>query len=416
MNNNNHNKLRGDERLLKQVEDRLERGKQSDDSLLNVLANTIPQADKTFQDDLEARLIAQLQVQLPLQPQPQSIEIKETEMYVMTSKAPVRNSSFSFLTWAAAVLLVVVLGGYGLGRYQQSQTEIPTFAAQIPTEQITHTIVIATQNIRPGETITGNMIGVITLSDADLAKLQSSQPQQIFYADPATVVGQVTTTAVFWFEPIEPIALGIVPDCSEDGVCPPVPENNSTITLPLPLITLEGQGIVAGDRVDVLAASSGGELTIMVEDVLLRDIQDDRIELAAPSWKFAILALISRTEQAYILRPNHEPALMLANDELVDYTFTSPEPLPDDYRFDLIVRVPETEGYRLVDAPYSLDNIQYSQRDTMMQFWLTDIEMVSIVDETTVTIRLPETFAANLDFLMSQDFGLTFQPDADTYH
>ncbi|MBC7813741.1 MAG: hypothetical protein H7175_21470, partial [Burkholderiales bacterium] len=101
MNNNNHNKLRGDERLLKQVEDRLERGKPSNDPLVNMLANTVPQADKTFQDDLEARLIAQLQTQLPLQPQPQSIETKETEMYVMTSKAPVRNSSFSFLTWAA---------------------------------------------------------------------------------------------------------------------------------------------------------------------------------------------------------------------------------------------------------------------------------------------------------------------------
>ena len=65
-----------------------------------------------------------------------------------------------------------------------------------------------------------------------------------------------------------------------------------------------------------------------------------------------------------------------------------------------------------MDSPYTLDETQYTQRDTLMNFWYTDIEMVSISDETTVTIRVRQSDAANIDFLLGLGAGLTFNPDA----
>lgn len=400
---NKHDDMRADERLLKQVDERLKRGKKSSESLVNALADTVPQSDKAFQDDLEANLMAQLQAQ--------SIEEKQTEMHVMTKNVPVRNPSASFLTWAAAVL-IVVLGGYAFVRYQQPQMEIPAFAAQTPTE-VTHTLVIATQNIPPGTTITADMIGVITVSDADMTKLRNSDPERIFFADPETIIGQTTTTAIFWFEPIEPIKLGILPDCGNS--CAVLPENYYTIQLQLPLIPLEEQGIVVGDRVDVLA-SVDGELRVIVRDVLLRDIRETQVELAGPVWKQGVLIPLSRSQQPYTLRPNNELAAVVnANENQVNYSFTSPEPLPDGYQFDLILGLQETQGYLLADAPAGLDNIQYTNQDGLMQFWFTNIHMVSITNGTEVVISLTEADATTLDFLLTQEgITFTFNPDADT--
>ncbi|MBC8171134.1 MAG: hypothetical protein H7X77_05665, partial [Anaerolineae bacterium] len=87
----------------------------------------------------------------------------------------------------------------------------------------------------------------------------------------------------------------------------------------------------------------------------------------------------------------------------------------EDHLFDMIVGLPISKGYQLLDLPASIEHIQYTRRDTRMQFWYTNIEMVSLENGTEVTLRLPKADADNLAFLLKlNSISLTFQPDAAT--
>ncbi len=396
---------RADARRLRQLDDLLEHGTPTDDPLMNALAATVPQADSAFRHNLEERLAAHFTAQ--------SNETKEPEMLIPNARAPQRAGSATFLTWAAAVLVVALLGGALLALDQRGRQDLPAFATQIVADEPQQTIVIATQNILPADTITEDMVGLISLSAADFAKLQAGRPDRQFFSSLEQVVGQRATTAMLWFEPVEPVKLGQVPPRCADNTsrCVTEPEGTYTIELPQPVISPEALGLVAGDHVDVMA-SADNHLTVIAADVLLVELGDGRVVLAAPSWKHTILVWLYRTEEPYTLRPTQANPPLPVDDMPVEYTFISPEPLPDDYQFDLIVEVEESQGYRLMDSPYTLDETQYTQRDTLMNFWYTDIEMVSISDETTVTIRVRQSDAANIDFLLGLGAGLTFNPDA----
>ena len=63
-----------------------------------------------------------------------------------------------------------------------------------------------------------------------------------------------------------------------------------------------------------------------------------------------------------------------------------------------------------MDAPYSLDTTQFTQRDRLMQFWLTNLEVVSITDGTQVVIRLPASDAANLEYMQGVGATLAYIP------
>jgi hypothetical protein len=65
--------------------------------------------------------------------------------------------------------------------------------------------------------------------------------------------------------------------------------------------------------------------------------------------------------------------------------------------------VPVSQSYWLADLPYSLDETQYTQQGEMMNFWYTDLEVVSIADGTNVVIRLPHADTENLDFILQPD-------------
>ncbi len=395
-----------DARLLQQVDHRLERGTPSEDPVVNALASTVPQAEAGFRDALEQRLMAHYTAQ--------TFEKEAIDMQLTTARAPQRGTSLSALPWLAAVLGVVLLGGALLALDQRGRMEPSLFATQITADEPAQTIVIATRNILAGDTITEEMVGLITVSAADYAKLQSAEPERAFFSDLADVVGQRTTTAMFWFEPVSPVKLGQVPArCGADVVtCVTEPEGTYTISFPGPMIPAAGQGLVAGDRVDVLA-SADNTLSVIVEDVLLVGIGDGEVVLAAPSWQHSVLVWLWQSEQPYMLRPTTISEAAPLDDSLVETTFTSQEPLPDNYQFDLIVEVEVSQGFRLADAPASLDGIQYTQRDTIMNFWFTDIERMNLTEPTEVVVRLPQADAVALEFLLSQPgVGMTFNPDA----
>ncbi len=399
--NNDH-----DEHLIQQVDDLLEQGKPSDHAMINLLADSLaherhlPQADVHFMNSLEDQLVVQLQNHQPPK--------EETPMLSMTAKVPLRTPSYSYLTWAAALIVVILMGSFVLTQPQRSQPALPS-AVQVPTAEPTHTIIIATRNIQAGTTITDEMVGSISLSASDFDKLQSTQPDRLFFTDIKEVIGQTSTTAMFWFEPIEPIKLGQVPTCPKtDLQCVSVPKGMYTISLSLPMIPLDKVGLVAGDRVDVLA-SANNQLSVVVEDVLISSLQSGKVTLAASSWKQSILIWLWQNNLSYTLSL-HQGETPVGSDELVDYSFTSPEPLPDGYKFHLIAGLLDSQGYQLVGSPFSLDNIQFTQRDKLMQFWFTNITVVSITNGTEVVINLPASDAANLDFLLKKGAKLEFIP------
>lgn len=396
---NNHRGEPADEILLRQVDELLERGKRSDHAVMNMLADTVPQADAAFERRLEKLLVTQLQ---------QSIQNKESNsMSTMTARAS-HTPTLTARAWAVAVVALVIVGGLTLLRLPGGSGGIPASQAPIEPPQ---TIVVATQNIHAGETITDGMVALVSLDNDAFATLQQSQPDRQFYHSVADVVGRVTTTAIFWFEPIDPIKLGDLSETCVPGsrYCLNVPAGYFTINLPNPIVSLAEQGLVTGDRVDVLAAADG-TLTTIVRDVLLAEVTPEHVTLAATSWKQSVLIWLSGTEQPYMLRfASPETPTPTTDEARVEYHFTAPEPLPDGYLFDLIAEFPAAESYRLSDAP-NLDAVQFTERDTTMNFWFTDLDVVSITDGTSVVIRLPGTDAANLDYLLAQGAELTFIP------
>ena len=400
---NNHKGEPADEILLCQVDELLELGKRSDHAVMNMLADTVPQADRAFEQRLEKLLVTQLQ---------QNIQYKESNsMSTMTARAS-RAPTFSAQAWAVAVVALVIVGGWTLLHLPGRSGGVPASQAPIEPQQ---TIVIATQNIHAGDTITAGMVALVSMDNDAFAALQQSQPDRHFFHNLADVVGQVTPTAIFWFEPIEPMKLGQMGETCVPGsrYCPKVPAGYYTINLPNPIVSLAEQGLVTGDRVDVLAAADG-VLTTIVRDVLLAEIEPGRVTLAATSWKQSVLIWLAGKDQPYMLRLASQPTPAPTTEDKarVEYHFTAPEPLPDGYLFDLIAEFPAAESYRLSDAP-NLDTVQFTERDTTMNFWFTDLDVVSITDGTSVVIRLPETDAANLDYLLAQGAELTFIPQTN---
>lgn len=397
---------RDDARLLKQVDDRLERGAPVNNPVIMALAETVPTADDTFRDALEQRLLTHVNAKTGSQ--------QESNMQLVMSKETHRTPVRSYLTWIAAMLVVTVLGSAVLRFGGWGNSGVPGAALQTTEEAAAQTIVIALADIGPSETITEEMVGTVTLSADDLARLQVDRPNRAFFSSLDDVVGQVTTSAISWFEPIDPVKLGQVaePCVTGEGICVAVPDGLYTIYLPLPMISLETQGIIPGDRVDVLA-SADNQLRVIAEDVVLTGVEGNRVLLAASSWKQAMLIWLDQSAQPYTLRLTDLSAAPAPRDETrVEYEFTAPEALPEDYTFDLVVEVLVSQSYWLADAPYSLDETQYTQRDVTMNFWYTDLEVVSITDGTNVVISLPRADAENLDFMLQHGADLTFLPDA----
>lgn len=399
-----------DEEMLRQVDALIEKGKKCDHAVMNSLVNMTPQADRAFQNRLEKRLIAQLQEQ-------HAQERSHRRTMTIMTRAQMMSRSLSNRVAVAILLVISALAAFTLMRGYEPIPAASLFTSQVPIEPPPQTVVIATENIQAGDTITDDMIAQITLSMEDFADLQDSYPGRIFFTDVTQVIGEVTTTAIFASEPIVPIKLGQLPsDCGISlHYCDNIPEDYYAISFSTPLIGLAAQGLVVGDRADVLATADN-QLSVIVEDVLVIGAQDDLVTFAVPSWKLSMLAWLSNTSQPYTLLPSRLMRLEpLTDDEMwVEYTFTSPEALPDDYVFDLIMSFPVSEGYNLTGEPARfLEHVGYTERSGTMNFWFTDIDVISITDETEVVIRLPETQAAALDFLISRGAAFGFNPDAD---
>ncbi|MBK8034084.1 MAG: hypothetical protein IPK17_32195 [Chloroflexi bacterium] len=78
---------------------------------------------------------------------------------------------------------------------------------------------------------------------------------------------------------------------------------------------------------------------MMVANVLLADVRDGMVTLAAPSWQHSILIWLYTSGASYALRQYTGDVSAVATLDAMptEYTFTAPEPLPDGYVFDLIV-------------------------------------------------------------------------------
>jgi hypothetical protein len=309
------------------------------------------------------------------------------------------------MTWAAAIIVIVLMGGYVLT--QRTQPALP--AMQAATAVPLHTIVIATENIEAGTMITDDIVGVISLSALDFNKLQNAQPDRPFFSDVKAVVGQLSNTTIFRFQPIEPVKLGQAIDCPRtDLQCIAVPNGLHTISLPLPIIGLYTLGLVAGDHVDILA-SVNNQIAMVVEDVVITNVNADKLTLGATSWKLSVLIWLWRSKQAYTLSL-HRGEIPARDEQIINFGFTSPEALPDNYKFHLIAGLPDSQGYQLIGAPYSLDSIQFTQHEDQMEFWFTNLKVVNITNGTDVTISLPTSDAALLGFLLKKGATLEFIP------
>jgi len=399
--------MNDDASRLKQVDRLLEQGHPSDNEIANRLAWTQPMATKAFQQDLEQMLMDQLIAQTANQ-------AKETSTMTRTSTLRLprtaRAAHFPALTsWGvalAAIFLCVLL------LLNRSAGWLPTgaTATQITADAY---FVIATQDIPSGTVISAEMIGTVTLTEADMAEIRGTQPDRTFLSDETAIVGQTAAVDIFWLQPIEAELLGEPVDVCNlpNAYCPEVPEGYWTIGFPLESDTL--QGLQIGDRVDVLAAVDG-QLRVMVANVLLADVRDGMVTLAAPSWQHSILIWLYTSGASYALRQYTGDVSAVATLDAMptEYTFTAPEPLPDGYVFDLIVELPAARGYLLTGLRASINNIEFTGPDNRLNFWFKNLEVVSIVEGTTVTIRLPAGDAANLDYLINQGAELTFLPDA----
>jgi hypothetical protein len=416
-----------DNELLKQVDHVLDQATTGDQAVVNHLAHTQPRIDSGFQNTLEERLLAKLKAQhaqpvaahfhSDTQEEPKVMHTV-TAAYVLPHvmlKRQTEARSFSYLTWAAAAVAVILIGGlmFGLSNGGRPPALSGTSSTAVAQTLETVQLVIATQDIIAGTVITDDLVGVVSLSAADMAELRISQPGREFFSDVAQVIGQPAAVDIFWFSPIDSLSLGEPVDlCDLPGAyCPEVPEGYSTIGLPTDAGLLADviQGLKIGDRVDVLAIA-GGQIKVIVKNVLLADIQDNMVILAAPTWQHLILIGLYRTGEPYALRL-YTGAAAAADMTPVEYTFTSPEPLPQDYTFDLIVGLPDSKGYQMVDLPAPFNHIQATAMDTLLQFWFKDIKVMGIENETTVTIQLPKADAENLDYLISIGAKLTFVPD-----
>jgi flagella basal body P-ring formation protein FlgA len=388
-----------DEKFLREIDHLLESGKSSKYSCVNKLAKTRPRMESAFHDSLEKMLMAQLQSQ-------NSAKEKKV-IQIAIAQHPRRPFSFSFLTFMAT-LVVIALAGQLLIHFNQRIISATNVQPDATVETVK--LVIATQNISAGVIITDEKVGLVSLSSTDMAEIRVSQPNREYFADTEAVVGQTAAVDIFAFTPIDVLSLGEPVDvCKQSDVsCPDLPADHFAINFPAtPSIV---QGLTAGDRIDMLGMVDG-ELEVIVENILLADIQPDTVVLASPSWQLGILTWYWQEDEPYALRLHTGETPEGTGSTSIEYTFTSPEVLPDGYEFDLILGLSNSKAYLLTGLPYPIDNVPYTQYDDLMQFWFKNLEVVSIEDGTQVTIQLPEDDAANLDYLLDLQASLTFVPD-----
>lgn len=335
MNENHHD----DSMILDQIDGMLERGRATDDDLINALASTRPTADRGFQAQLEEILLARLQPQhagqgslnVVSQPQPGAAGIA-------------RRPSHVPMTWAATLAAVALA--------------------------LVSLIVINLNR----EAAFGR-----TAESGTAAALSPAAP---------------TATC---------------PSRRALGGC--LPDGMTYIGLPLASDTL--QGLKVGDRVDVLA-SVDGRIRVIVADIMVDGISPSVVMFAAQDWKAGVLIGFYQTGDSFALRLHTGSVPPVLDDTPQDLTISLPEPMPADYTFDLVVNLPVEKGYLLTDLPASIDAVKFTANDDTLQFWFTNLEVVHHADDgMSVTIRLPQADAVNLEYLIGVGAGLTFQPDAE---
>lgn len=393
-----NNGQRHDDTFLKQLDHLLEQGRPHDEAFVNTLADTFPKANRLFQQELELMIMTQLQNQPEIMP----AENRLMHTSLVTQRA--RPVSIASLIWAFTLMLVaVVLVGIMLNRPWSPL--IQDTSAALQTDQ-TMSLVVAAQDIQAGTVINDSMLGVITVSKADMDRIGSEQGGHEFIADRQTIIGQMAASDIHWFQPIETAFLGEPPTFS-------IPKDYHTIGFPLQADTV--QGLNVGDRVDVLATIEG-QIRVVAADVLLSDIAPEIVTLATPSWQLGILLWLSQSDEPYALRLYTGKAPEAPDSTPIEFTFTAPEVLPDGFVFDLIVNLPANKGYLLTGLPASIDAIPFTANADGLHFWFKNLDLVNVTHVTEVTIRLPKGDATNLEYLIGlSDTTLTLIPDAATY-
>ncbi|MFN8379605.1 MAG: SAF domain-containing protein [Anaerolineae bacterium] len=383
----------GDEKMLRLIERAVEQGQSVDDPLINQLAQMQPKADRSFQRGLEQILMGQLDAQVRVDRE--RSRQRRTLWFLRQSR-----------TLLASAAVLVLLGALVFGLMLQRPSS-PALAAVTPIEPASP-VVVAARNIAAGTTITGDMLAVVTLSELDRQALRQSAPDREFIGDPQAVIGQKAATAMSWFQPIEPGQLGDLIEPCQSASC--LPTGLYQIGVPLPA---DGAlGLAPGDRVDVLAFTDDA-VRVIASNVFLMELTDDWAMLAAPAWQQGVLMPWSNADHSVALRLHVGPEQPERDATPVEYTFIASEALPEDYRFDLIVSLPVDRGYQLMELPAPIDVVQFTMNGNTLQFWFTDLDVVSIVRGTAVTIRLAKSDAENLDFLIDLGARLTFQPNAN---
>jgi len=390
----------------------IEEGKPLSHKIINALAQTIPQADNAFKQDLEHSLISKLTTTINTKDKP--------NMYTHTSHFPHIPKHLGQLLTGIISLMVIVLAGVFLFNVNYTTLPLASNATATPETPITEPIVIAARDISAGTIITPDMVQIIHLPVQELNTLRIAHPESEFFMDTLAVIGQMVAVDIFWFQPIMTISLGEVAGVCDPTTpnCPPLPDGYSQINFPLDEKMV--RGLSAGDRVDVLAVING-QIHIIVEDIILMDILSEQMTLAAPSWKHSVLVWLYHSTQQYALRL-HTPLPDTEADEdededeaLTTYQFNVPNIIPEDYHFDLVIKLPLAQGYLLVDAPASLDHLDFVEGSNMLQFIFKHIDVVEIEPlsteaGTSLTIQLPADDVANLAYLLALGAEINFIP------
>lgn len=388
----------GDE-YLDQLDRLLYDGRLHGDPFINSLANTIPQADRVFRQELEHRLLAHLQ--------PQRI-IKEEYSLMTTARRihPVINPPLTWaitLTVAALAVAGIILINLNRGRTSLAP-QTPAAAAQ--TDQPV-SVVIATQDIQAGTVITDAMVGMISISQADANKLSLIRPIHEFMSDVHSVVGQTASVTIHWFQPFETILLG-EPVSSCEIPCQDVPAHYMTIGFPVQEATL--QGLKIGDRADVLAVVDG-EIRVIAANVFMTNIEQGIVSFTVPEWKLGVLLWLYHNGEPYTLRLHTGNPPEVVDNSPAEVVIATSDTQSLDFVFDLIVNVPASKGYLLTDLPAEIEATPFTTDGDTLYFRFKNLEVVSMTDNIAVTLRLPGRDAANLDYLTGlQDVTLSFVP------
>ena len=92
----------------------------------------------------------------------------------------------------------------------------------------------------------------------------------------------------------------------------------------------------------------------------------------------------------YALRLYTGAAVTAPDRAPVEYVFTAPSAIPDDYDFEMIVLVTVSIDHQLTGLSSSIDALDYTQNGDTTNFWFKDFELVRGEDGTIVAICLLE--------------------------